>query len=50
MTFLLDFIFTNCEDMALQVDINLLTGETTTLHTDIIYESGQSLNPAVDLG
>ena len=47
---LLDFIFTNCEDLALQVEINLLTGETTTLRTDIIYDCGQSLNPAVDLG
>ncbi|PPR87038.1 hypothetical protein GOBAR_AA33652 [Gossypium barbadense] len=32
------------------VQVNLLTGETTTLRTDIIYDSGQSLNPAVDLG
>ncbi|XP_021278309.1 indole-3-acetaldehyde oxidase-like [Herrania umbratica] len=33
-----------------EVEINLLTGETTTLRTDIIYDCGQSLNPAVDLG
>ncbi|KAB2080642.1 hypothetical protein ES319_A05G079700v1 [Gossypium barbadense] len=33
-----------------EVQVNLLTGETTTLRTDIIYDSGQSLNPAVDLG
>ncbi|XVE79119.1 hypothetical protein DITRI_Ditri14bG0032500 [Diplodiscus trichospermus] len=33
-----------------EVEINLLTGETTILCTDIIYDCGQSLNPAVDLG
>ncbi|TYI80372.1 hypothetical protein E1A91_D05G083100v1 [Gossypium mustelinum] len=33
-----------------EVQVNLLTGETTTLRTDIIYDCGQSLNPAVDLG
>lgn len=33
-----------------QVEIDLLTGATTILRTDIIYDCGQSLNPAVDLG
>ncbi|CBI24416.3 unnamed protein product, partial [Vitis vinifera] len=33
-----------------QVEVNLLTGETTILQSDIIYDCGQSLNPAVDLG
>ena len=33
-----------------QVEVNLLTGETTILQVDIIYDCGQSLNPAVDLG
>ncbi|XVE59718.1 hypothetical protein DITRI_Ditri05aG0068800 [Diplodiscus trichospermus] len=33
-----------------EVEINLLTGETTILRTDIIYDCGQSLNPAVDSG
>ncbi|XP_022756063.1 indole-3-acetaldehyde oxidase-like [Durio zibethinus] len=33
-----------------EVEVNLLTGQTTTLQTDIIYDCGQSLNPAVDLG
>ncbi|XP_021892559.1 abscisic-aldehyde oxidase-like isoform X3 [Carica papaya] len=33
-----------------EVEINLLTGETTILRTDIIYDCGKSLNPAVDLG
>ncbi|RVW59068.1 Abscisic-aldehyde oxidase [Vitis vinifera] len=32
------------------VEVNLLTGETTILQSDIIYDCGQSLNPAVDLG
>ncbi|XVF47064.1 hypothetical protein PTKIN_Ptkin03bG0079000 [Pterospermum kingtungense] len=33
-----------------EVEVNLLTGETTILRTDILYDCGQSLNPAVDLG
>ncbi|KAG2712661.1 hypothetical protein I3760_04G136600 [Carya illinoinensis] len=33
-----------------EVEVNLLTGGTTVLQTDIIYDCGQSLNPAVDLG
>ncbi|KAI4308343.1 hypothetical protein L6164_031426 [Bauhinia variegata] len=33
-----------------EVEIDLLTGETTVLQVDIIYDCGQSLNPAVDLG
>ncbi|XP_021864564.1 abscisic-aldehyde oxidase [Spinacia oleracea] len=33
-----------------EVEVNLLTGGTTILRSDIIYDCGQSLNPAVDLG
>ncbi|XP_054797014.1 abscisic-aldehyde oxidase-like isoform X2 [Prosopis cineraria] len=33
-----------------EVEINLLTGATTVLQTDILYDCGKSLNPAVDLG
>ncbi|KAL0926397.1 hypothetical protein M5K25_002624 [Dendrobium thyrsiflorum] len=33
-----------------EVEVDLLTGATTILQTDIIYDCGQSLNPAVDLG
>ncbi|KAF7815425.1 indole-3-acetaldehyde oxidase-like [Senna tora] len=33
-----------------EVEIDLLTGETAVLQTDIIYDCGKSLNPAVDLG
>ncbi|KAK1272258.1 Indole-3-acetaldehyde oxidase [Acorus gramineus] len=35
---------------ASEVEIDLLTGATEFLRTDIIYDCGQSLNPAVDLG
>lgn len=30
--------------------MNILTGETVILRSDVIYDCGQSLNPAVDLG
>ncbi|XP_010520495.1 PREDICTED: indole-3-acetaldehyde oxidase [Tarenaya hassleriana] len=33
-----------------EVEIDLLTGQTTVLRTDIVYDCGKSLNPAVDLG
>ncbi|KAL2510966.1 Benzaldehyde dehydrogenase (NAD(+)) [Abeliophyllum distichum] len=33
-----------------EVELNVLTGETTILRADIVYDCGQSLNPAVDLG
>ncbi|KAJ8760383.1 hypothetical protein K2173_015050 [Erythroxylum novogranatense] len=33
-----------------EVEVNLLTGAITILRSDIIYDCGQSLNPAVDLG
>ncbi|CAK9314080.1 unnamed protein product [Citrullus colocynthis] len=33
-----------------EVEVNILTGETTILRSDILYDCGQSLNPAVDLG
>ncbi|XP_049379003.1 abscisic-aldehyde oxidase-like [Solanum stenotomum] len=33
-----------------EVEIDVLTGETTILQSDVIYDCGQSLNPAVDLG
>ncbi|KAK9123011.1 hypothetical protein Sjap_012613 [Stephania japonica] len=33
-----------------EVEVDLLTGATTILQTDIIYDCGQSLNPAVDMG
>ncbi|KAM1000233.1 hypothetical protein ACFX2A_007004 [Malus domestica] len=33
-----------------EVEVNVLTGQTRILQSDIIYDCGQSLNPAVDLG
>ncbi|KAJ4890583.1 Indole-3-acetaldehyde oxidase [Raphanus sativus] len=33
-----------------EVEVDLVTGQTTVLQTDILYDSGKSLNPAVDLG
>lgn len=33
-----------------EVEVDLLTGETNILRADIIYDCGQSMNPAVDLG
>ncbi|KAM7522805.1 hypothetical protein LguiA_012707 [Lonicera macranthoides] len=33
-----------------EVEVNILTGETKILRADIIYDCGQSMNPAVDLG
>nr|CAB3452001.1 unnamed protein product [Digitaria exilis] len=33
-----------------EVEIDLLTGATMILRSDLIYDCGQSLNPAVDLG
>ncbi|KAF2299837.1 hypothetical protein GH714_004282 [Hevea brasiliensis] len=32
------------------VEVDLLTGQTTILRSDILYDCGQSINPAVDLG
>ena len=34
----------------LQVEVDLLTGATTILRSDLVYDGGKSLNPAVDLG
>lgn len=42
--------FNFTKSMRWQVEVDLLTGETTVLRADIIYDCGQSLNPAVDLG
>ncbi|XP_042463038.1 indole-3-acetaldehyde oxidase-like [Zingiber officinale] len=33
-----------------EVEVDILTGATTILRTDLTYDCGQSLNPAVDLG
>ena len=33
-----------------EVEIDVLTGETTLLRTDILFDNGQSLNPCLDIG
>ncbi|EOA26467.1 hypothetical protein CARUB_v10022516mg [Capsella rubella] len=33
-----------------EVEVDIVTGKTEILQSDIIYDSGKSLNPAVDLG
>ncbi|CAH8263840.1 unnamed protein product [Arabidopsis lyrata] len=33
-----------------EVEVHLLTGKTDILRSDIVYDCGKSLNPAVDLG
>ncbi|KAG0608809.1 hypothetical protein M758_8G134400 [Ceratodon purpureus] len=33
-----------------EVEVNILTGETRTLATDLIYDAGRSVNSAVDIG
>ncbi len=33
-----------------EVEIDVLTGETTVLRADIRYDAGRSLNPAIDIG
>src|SRR4029079_3630674 len=33
-----------------EVEVDVLSGETTILRTDICYDTGRSLNPAVDVG
>ncbi|CAN8300899.1 unnamed protein product [Cochlearia groenlandica] len=43
-------LYLNYGVAASEVEVNILTGEATILRTDIIYDCGKSLNPAVDLG
>jgi xanthine dehydrogenase molybdopterin-binding subunit B len=33
-----------------QVEVDVLTGAFTPVRTDILFDAGKSLNPAVDIG
>ena len=33
-----------------EVEIDVLTGETTVLRSDVLYDMGDSINPAIDIG
>jgi len=33
-----------------EVEVDVLTGETTVLRADVLYDMGKSLNPAIDIG
>lgn len=36
--------------VATEVEVDVLTGETNVLRTDMLYDCGKSLNPAIDIG
>ncbi|KAJ7562480.1 hypothetical protein O6H91_03G070700 [Diphasiastrum complanatum] len=38
------------ESLIKMVEVDLLTGGTTILRTDLLYDCGKSINPAVDIG
>jgi len=43
-------LYNNYGAGASEVEVDILTGEVNILRTDLIYDCGKSLNPAVDIG
>ncbi|HEX8748636.1 MAG TPA: molybdopterin cofactor-binding domain-containing protein, partial [Pyrinomonadaceae bacterium] len=44
------FYYFSYSAAATEVEIDVLTGETTILRTDILFDAGKSLNPCLDVG
>ena len=44
------FYYFNYAAAVSEVEIDALTGEYTILRSDIVYDAGHSLNPAIDIG
>lgn len=44
------FYYFSYSTAATEVEIDVLTGETTILRTDILFDAGKSLNPCLDVG
>ena len=44
------FYYFNYAAAVSEVEVDVLTGEFTILRSDIVYDAGHSLNPAIDVG
>ena len=44
------FYYYNYAAAVSEVEVDTLTGEFTILRSDIVYDAGKSLNPAIDVG
>ena len=44
------FYYFNYAAAVSEVEIDSLTGESTIIRSDIVYDAGHSLNPAIDVG
>ena len=44
------FYYFNYAAAVSEVEVDSLTGEFTILRSDIVYDAGHSLNPAIDVG
>ena len=45
-----DVTYSNYGVASSEVEIDVLTGESNILQTDLLYDCGKSLNPAIDIG